>query len=301
LIRVSVSRRHGAPLSSLAVLVLAIVFATTSTPPPAAAQHSSRGAPRAPAAHRGSVADPPAQDAVNPLRRKAPPRPTGHGDLPARRGVPRAASRSARPAAGAFASESAAATAPAGPPGAEEPAEHVYFAGLENLRLRLPHGVQVVGFHESGDRRAIHLHPVGRPRHNDNLPRLPSAPVSGDGGEYVVMHTRGRGTPPTSAVDLSLPHGIPVESPVGGTVTAAESYALYRRIPDELVVVAPDQRPDLRVVTFHLEGVRVEVGQRVEAGNVIADSARQLPVNSQVDKYVGGRGPHLHVEVRLGD
>lgn len=188
---------------------------------------------------------------------------------------------------------------PVVPPVPEGPEEREprAFAGLENLQLQLPHGVRAVGFHESGDRRALPMHPMGIPRMNGNLPRVPSAPV-GDGFEYLILPTRGRWNSATSAVDISIPHNTLFTSPVTGTVVDVQTYALYGSVPDNMVMIRPDSRPDLTVVIMHLNGVRVTSGQRVTAGqDVIALTARQLPFASQIDRFAGSR-PHAHIEVR---
>jgi murein DD-endopeptidase MepM/ murein hydrolase activator NlpD len=178
----------------------------------------------------------------------------------------------------------------------------VYFAGVAGLQLRLPGGVQAVGFHESGSRGALPLHPVGRPKHNDNMGRLREAPVSLEGGTtYSIMSSRWRGGGPTTAVDIAMPHGWPVQSPVTGTVEVVQGYRLYGRMHDYFVQIVPDARPDLRVKLLHLDTVHVAPGHRVVEGEtIIAGTSRLLPVNSQVDRYAGVRGPHVHVEIVPG-
>lgn len=171
------------------------------------------------------------------------------------------------------------------------------FAGLTDLTLQLPFGVRAIGFHESGHRSALPLHPMGIPRVNENITRLSRAPVS-DGFEYHVLGTRGRGNAATSAVDLSIPHNTPVTSPVTGTVLDASSYLLYREVPDNAVYIVPDRRPDVVVVLMHLNGLKVNAGDRVTANQtVIALTGRLLPFDSQIDRYAG-RHPHVHLEVR---
>lgn len=171
------------------------------------------------------------------------------------------------------------------------------FAGVRDLTLSLPQGARAIGFHESGTSGAVPMHPMGIPRVNDNLPRLSSAPV-GDGFEYLVLGSRGRRNGPTTAVDVSMPFNWPIQSPVTGTVVDAKAYLLYRQVPDNLLAIAPDGRPDLAVVLMHLNGLRVNIGDRVEAGKtVLALTARQLPFGSQIDRHAG-RMPHVHLELR---
>lgn len=187
---------------------------------------------------------------------------------------------------------------PQSPPALPAPATHSRaFAGLHNLQLALPLGARAIGFHESGTRGAKPLHPMGIPRVNDNLTRLAKAPV-GDGFEYLILGSRERRNAPTSAVDVAMPFNVPVQSPVTGRVVDATAYLLYRQVPDNAVYLVPDSRPDLVVVLMHLNGLKVNVGDRVEAGkSVLALTSRLLPFGSQIDRYAG-RMPHVHMEVR---
>lgn len=189
-------------------------------------------------------------------------------------------------------------TQPQSPPPLPAPATHSRaFAGLDHMQLALPIGARAIGFHESGTRGAKPLHPMGIPRINDNMTRLAKAPV-GDGFEYLVLSSRERRNAPTSAVDVAMPFNTPVQSPVTGRVVDATAYLLYREVPDNAVYLIPDSRPDLVVVLMHLNGLRINVGDRVVAGKtVLALTARLLPFGSQIDRYAG-RMPHVHMEVR---
>lgn len=233
--------------------------------------------------------------------------PPGRDELASRRGA-EAPSRATRPVPSTPVAPPGAATGKT--PNAPEPAREiptlpttlpngapVKFAGLTNLQLRLPPHVALIGFHESGSRSALPLHPVGAPRNNDNMSRLLSAPVS-EGPDYVIMRTRNRRQSPTTAVDLAMPFNRPFISPVSGTVVQAGSYLLYGREPDNIVVISPNARPDLLMVILHTNGVRVAEGQRVVAGEtVIALTARRLTFDSQIESYAG-RLPHVHIEFR---
>jgi murein DD-endopeptidase MepM/ murein hydrolase activator NlpD len=205
--------------------------------------------------------------------------------------APRRPETSARPARPARAVEPRVAAQPQAQP------ETRAFAAFEELELELPDAAVAVGFHESGTPGSLSLRPLGAPVRNENLPRMPQAPVS-EGVDYMILPTRGRPNTPTSAIDVSMRPGQTVASPVTGTVVAANAYSLYGKTPDELVFVQPDARPDLVVVMMHLEGLEVQVGDRVESGtSPIARTARLLPFSSQIDQYAGTL-PHMHVEVR---
>jgi murein DD-endopeptidase MepM/ murein hydrolase activator NlpD len=150
-------------------------------------------------------------------------------------------------------------------------------AEVAGLELLLPQSDPLaVGFHEARSASALSLSPSrGR--------TLPS---------------RSRGTDATSAVDVAVAPDTPLVAPVTGEVIQASSYALYGQTHDELVLIAPDDNPDVAVKVLHLDGLRVETGQRVVAGEtVIADRSRLLPFPSQIDEWAGGRVRHAHITV----
>jgi hypothetical protein len=158
------------------------------------------------------------------------------------------------------------------------------FALVEDLELRLPsHEVVVHGFHEASTRTSLAMTPVG------------------DGS--LVLPSRGRPAPATSAVDLVLVDEVPVRSPVTGTVEVAERFHVYGKHPDRRIVLVPDDAPELRVVVLHVTGVSVAPGDRVEAGvSVLAESARRFPFRSQIDDETAPDAwPHVHYEVRPAD
>jgi biotin carboxyl carrier protein len=155
------------------------------------------------------------------------------------------------------------------------------FARVGDLALHLPAAAVVVtGFHQASTPGSVAM-----------------VPASG----HRVLPSRGRGYPATSAVDVVLQDDERVRSPVSGTVTHVESYALYGRYPDRRVVIRPHADRDLRVVMLHVHGVQVEAGDEVEAGVTrIANRARRLPFRSQVDKVTAPDAwPHVHYEVKV--
>lgn len=126
-----------------------------------------------------------------------------------------------------------------------------------------------------------------------------SPPEPGDTDlEYIVTDTRGRETSATSAADVVLPRGANVFAPVTGIVTGLRRYRLYNRYPDVRVEITPDQAPHRRVVLLHLDAVGVHRGQQVEASVTRIGSVRGFPFESQVDRYIRGRYPHVHMEVK---
>ena len=162
-----------------------------------------------------------------------------------------------------------------------------------------PH-VKMVGFHEGGTRsdevslgatpdRDLGAGPVESADRDDPL-------------RSMVLPTRGRSTGPATAIDIAMTDGRKVHAPITGTVTAANPYTLYGEHPDTIITIQPDGHPEIFMEIMHVEGVQVEVGDRVVAGRtVIADSPNLLPFSSQIDRYVteGGRPlPHVHVEMQ---
>lgn len=140
-----------------------------------------------------------------------------------------------------------------------------------------------IGFHE-GATRSLALQPVL------DVPKGTPEPV--------VMPSRGRGTGPTTAVDVAVPADATITAPVSGEVVEANQYALYGATTDFLITIAPQDAPHLRIRLFHLEEPQVAVGDAVVAGEtVVAKRSRQLSVNSQVDRITGERTPHVHVQV----
>ncbi len=167
-------------------------------------------------------------------------------------------------------------------------------ANVAGVELRSPtHAVAVAGFHE-GSTRSLALEPADAAHDHG-----PQAPVLREGTPpVVVMPSRGRPAPATSAVDLAVAADTPLVSPVTGTVVGVSQYALYGNVTDWLVEVRPDAAPDLVVRIFHVVDPSVAMGQRLEAGATpFAAAARLLPFPSQVDGWTTTPLPHVHVQV----
>lgn len=115
----------------------------------------------------------------------------------------------------------------------------------------------------------------------------------------VTMETRERGTPDRTAADIVVQPETEIRAPVSGVVVRGGGYTLYCDHRDEYVVIEPDGYPGWELKIFHIVGVQVGVGQRVEAGvTPIAAHSRALPFESQVDELTAEPSwPHVHVEV----
>lgn len=142
--------------------------------------------------------------------------------------------------------------------------------------------VERVGFHQSNHDGARQLDPL-------------ATAVS-----PVTLEGRSRETAARTAADVVVDPSAEIRSPVTGRVVRAGTYVLYCDYSDDYLVVEPDQHPGWEVKMLHIDGVRMQAGDRVVAGEtVVAGRATQLPFESQVDE-VGGfdpAWPHVHIEV----
>jgi murein DD-endopeptidase MepM/ murein hydrolase activator NlpD len=154
---------------------------------------------------------------------------------------------------------------------------------------------ELVGFHENNDVAALDLEPA------TDLHEPEPDGADAEAEVPIQLPTRGRAGGPTSAVDVAVTTGEPVASPLSGEVVEVADFALYGSTRDLLVRIRSDEDPSVVATVFHLDGARVAVGDHVEAGaTVIADEARQLPFESQIDRFTaavhGDAAPHYHLE-----
>lgn len=175
------------------------------------------------------------------------------------------------------------------------------FAAYDGLPLHLPNDdVVLVGFHEASFDDALEMAPRGEIAMNENTTKFSPPAADPDGVRYVVLSSRGRVHPATSAVDVVLRDDVPVLSVVSGTVTDVRPYALYGKYADTRIEIRPEDRPDLRVVLIHVDGVRVKPGDTVRAGEtLLANTANRFPFSSHIDRYSEpDRWPHVHIEIK---
>lgn len=160
---------------------------------------------------------------------------------------------------------------------------YVPFATVGPLTLVHPAAlVERVGFHESNHDGARLLEPL-------------STAVGA-----VTLESRERGTGARTAADIVVDPSAEIRAPVTGVVKRGGTYTLYCNHKDNFAVIEPDGRPGWEVKLLHMVGLRVRAGQRVVAGEtLIADAARQLPFESQVDELAPPypAWPHVHLEV----
>lgn len=162
-----------------------------------------------------------------------------------------------------------------------------------------PH-VAMVGFHE-GAGHTLDVVPAARPHRDLGSRPVDSAPRRDD-LRSMVLPERGRGTGPSTAIDIAMPVGRQVFAPVTGTVTAVNPYTLYGKYADTIIVIQPDAAPDVELKILHVTGPQVAIGDHVDAGRtLLADSATAFPFESQIDRFVepfaGKALPHVHMEL----
>ena len=183
---------------------------------------------------------------------------------------------------------------------AEEAADLLpVFATSDGVAVRLVSAeVVAVAFHEASYHDATALRPMGVCRPCRNRTKFsPPEPRDRDLA-YIVTDSRGRTTPATSAADIVLRRGAEVMAPVSGVVTRVKRYRLYSRYRDVRVEIRPEGVPDRRVILLHLARVPVRPGDPVEASVTVLGGVRRFGFESQVDRYVRGRYPHVHLEVK---
>ncbi|MFA9445155.1 M23 family metallopeptidase [Egicoccus sp. AB-alg6-2] len=194
------------------------------------------------------------------------------------------------------------AQAPADADAATEAADRpAAFARVEGLELLLPaEEIVVLGFHEAATREPLALEPNGTVVDHQNTTKFDPPPSDAAGPDYVVLSSRGRPMPATSAADLVFPEGIAIRSPVDGEVTDVREYFLYGKYRDHRIEIEPAQAPHLRVVMIHVDGASVAVGDRVVAGEtIVARQALRFPFSSHIDRYTEPhRFGHVHLEVK---
>ncbi len=156
------------------------------------------------------------------------------------------------------------------------------FAVVEGIDVHYPAAqVEMVGFHESG---------------HDGSKRFEADLIT---GQWTTLNSRERDTDPHSAADVVVAPDTEIRAPVSGRVISASTYVLYCQYSDDLLYIEPDEHPGWQVRIFHISGLQVQVGDRVEAGvTPIAPAATILPFPSQVDGVTAEPSwPHVHIEI----
>jgi hypothetical protein len=156
--------------------------------------------------------------------------------------------------------------------------------------------VVAVTYHESLFGSAAAQRPLGRLLINANPDKFDPPPET-QGPDYIVMDSRGRPTPATSAADIVMEATTPARSPVSGRVMSVTPYRLYCSYPDVRVMIRPADDRARSVMVVHLVRVRVERGDVVVAGRTVLGRPRTFPFPYDTDDYVPGGHPHIHIEI----
>jgi biotin carboxyl carrier protein len=158
----------------------------------------------------------------------------------------------------------------------------VPFAVVGNVVLHHPsRRIELIGFHQSNHEGAMQMTPL------DTAARP------------TVLESRGRLTGSHTSADMVSDPAVEIRSPVTGTVLRAGTYTLYCKYSDDFAVIEPDGHPGWEVKLLHINGVAVQPGDRVIAGEtVVAGGPTPLPFESQVDEHTEQPSwPHVHLEV----
>ncbi|MEX0990129.1 MAG: hypothetical protein WD206_07530 [Actinomycetota bacterium] len=175
---------------------------------------------------------------------------------------------------------------------------NVPFAAFRDLELVVPSEKEIaICYHEAVYPDAQTMEPIGTCRRNGNRTKF-DPPPKRPGPPYIVMSSRGRGTPATSAVDVVMEGRTRVLAPATGRVARVKRYR-YEGTFDQRIEIAPTDAPDLRVVMLHVDQVQIREGDQLMAGESVLGVPRVFGFTQQVDYYIPGRNPHVHLEVKV--
>ncbi len=153
-----------------------------------------------------------------------------------------------------------------------------------------------LGYHQAYNSNSVALNSTMDLRENATTAAITRSSRLGAPLAFV-MTSRGRGSAPTSSVDIAVNDGTTIRSPVSGRVRKVAPYMLYGRYDDVRIEIEPDGRSDIIIAIVHLDQPLVLPGNRVEAGLTPLARPRRLPVNSQIDQYLGKATEHIHVQI----
>ena len=186
-----------------------------------------------------------------------------------------------------------------------------YFASYKSLQLRLPvktTDLTEVGFHQASYSYALHVKtPLEKADMSEvkkkktsgrDLSKQETGPSAVLTGKVLTMW-RSRPGKPDTAIDVGAKPGCPVIAPVTGTVVKVKKYKLYGKYTDYEIHIRPDGFPKVDCVMIHISDVRVEPGDRVEAGITRIGAVRELSNREtlQLGHYTKGGGDHTHLQL----
>ena len=125
----------------------------------------------------------------------------------------------------------------------------------------------------------------------------------GDGFDYEIADIAGSSGPETAGVDVGVPAGTPVYSPISGRIASVSDYLVAGRVEGFEVLIEPSEGASIAVRVSQLgawAGERPEIGARVSTGaglpiGVVRDLSRvaELPVG----RFTADAGNSVHMEV----
>ncbi|RJQ55552.1 MAG: hypothetical protein C4521_02135 [Actinobacteria bacterium] len=193
-------------------------------------------------------------------------------------------------------------------PGPKRPeAPTPVFAYADKLVLSLPYPkdqVTAIAYHQVYNNEALRLVPAPQLNHHRMLNDLPSKQRQSKSATISVpqkrMYRSDRSGPADRAADIGTKMGTPVRALVSGRIIKVKHYMLYGKYPDFEVDIQPDANPELKVMLFHIDKVRVKRGARVVSGitrlGVVRDLARYF--QPQIAEFTKERGNHIHVQIK---
>ena len=158
--------------------------------------------------------------------------------------------------------------------------------------------VEGIGYHQAFNVKALSLKPVGD--YFQDTPNLKAEirarqnniqPVS------FIMASRGRGSSPTSSVDISLAAGTIIRSPVDGVIADIVPYLLYGRYNDYRLEIQAKGYPMFKIAIVHIDNLMVAKGQRIFKGVTKLATVRPLRFGSQINDYLNIPKDHIHIQV----
>lgn len=154
-----------------------------------------------------------------------------------------------------------------------------------------------IGFHQAWNAKATDMEPQLTVHPRDEYESTKKALKEDPSLKLFLMMSRGRGSSQYSAVDCAVKPEALLVSPVTGTVTLVKKYKLEGTIDDYHIEFKADGAERLRVVMIHVKDVSVKVGDRVEGGITPVATVRDLPIESQVNRYLPVEADHTHIQI----
>lgn len=158
--------------------------------------------------------------------------------------------------------------------------------------------IEGIGYHQAYNTKALSLQPLGSYYQDSDAAKVQvRSQLSNTHPVSFIMSTRGRGSSPTSSVDISLAAGTIIKSPVDGVIADIVPYKLYGRYDDFRVEITANGYPRFKIAIVHLDNLSVTKGERVFKGVTKLASVRPLRFGSQINDYLTTPRDHIHIQL----